>query len=145
MEKIPPENMIKLRTGLLGLRGKPEEELLAAGPREHAAVYDFLDFLDGVNASPVGLWRYLGICYLAAHSCLAKAEKESPANPKSAGLAEDARLEMAELRRIADVIVRSGVENPEGISPDVIDRDGMDEKDLSFDDLPETGHEARDF
>lgn len=129
MENIPADKLISLRAGLLALREHPEEELLAATPEEHAAVYDFLDFLDGANASSQGIWRYLGLCYLTVSSCLRSADKISQENEKNA------RLEMAELRRIADVLKRCGIENPEGISPDVIDREGLPFDDI--DDIPE--------
>ena len=107
------DRMNALRAGLLGMG-------------ESSAAGDFLDYLKFCDSAR-GIRRFLGICYLTHHSFLVMTEKEKPASPESAGTAEIARKNMADLRKIAEILDRCGVENPEGISLDVIDRDGQED------------------
>lgn len=99
----PEDKMKSLRAGLLGLS-------------ESSAAKDFLDYLEQCK-TPRLLWQFLGMSYLLHRGYLFITEK-GEADP---GMKEAAGKNMRDLRKIAEMLDRCGVENPEKISLDTID------------------------
>ncbi len=115
--ELSSEQMIKLRCGLISLTDGVSNPM-AVSAEEHAVFYDFLDFLDGANATPQGLWQYLGIVFQSDCQTLRDGLRD---NDES--MVKEARLEMADLRRVESLLVKTGVANEEGISLDRLEQD----------------------
>ena len=113
------EQMIKLRSGLLALACNETGVFnpMAVTAEEHAVFYAFLHFLDGANACPLGLWQQLGIMFQGDCRMLRDGSRKN-----NAGKEREARLEMADLRRIESLLKKTGVANEEGISLDFLEQ-----------------------
>ena len=93
---------------------------------DHAIFYDFLESLDGAVATPRGLWRYLGETFRDFGQILRDGIAES-----NEVMIRNARLEMADIRTLADLLKRAGVANVCQVSLDYLEK-YPDTEDVEF-------------
>ncbi len=103
---------------------------MAVTAADHAVFYDFLESLDGAVATPRGLWRYLGEAFRDNSRDL----REGLAKNDDF-LIEETRLEMADIRTLADLLKKTGVANAFQVSLDFLEKN-PDTENVEFSAVP---------
>ena len=123
--ELSSEQKIKLRCGIIALTNGLSNPM-AYKAEDHAIFYDFLESLDGAVATPRGLWRYLGETFRDFGQILRDGIAES-----NEVMIRNARLEMADIRTLADLLKRAGVANVCQVSLDYLEK-YPDTEDVEF-------------
>jgi len=137
MDKLTDDQKIRLRCGIISLTNGLSNPM-AYKSEDHAIFYDFLESLDGAVATPRGLWRYLG------ESCrdFAQILRDGIAENNET-MIRDARLEIADIRTLADLLTKTGVANAFQVSLDFLEKN-PDTGDVEFTAVPRDNR-ARDM